>query len=202
MDSSIKKNSDDISSSSKFFTPKPIVEKMTSEVVSYFNDPEKLILEPSCGEGIFLDKCIRERLSFLKSKSRSNNKFILLTNSINAVRNIYGIDICAANVSVSQKIVLDAVKKYISRSNDEAFVIKSLKIIELLVSKNIVQCDTLSGHDTAGIIVEFSKWSWIAPLKLNIINYKLTDIIFSDQNCVIPVSGSPEILDLRELVKN
>ncbi|MBP0983055.1 MAG: N-6 DNA methylase [Oscillospiraceae bacterium] len=97
----LTKSRDRVKKHGEVFTPKKVVGMMCDMLEA--NDPgawsdiSKAVLEPSCGNGNFLEEITRRRLAACDTPE----------SGVKALRNIYGIDILPDNVDDSRKRMLD-----------------------------------------------------------------------------------------------
>jgi hypothetical protein len=106
-----EKSKERIKQNGEVFTPKWLAQEMIDKIPDdFWKDPSKTILEPACGDGIFVELCVLKKLKF---KNR------LFT----TVRNVYALDIMKDNVKATRQRIL----KIIIEKLDEKF---SKKVID------------------------------------------------------------------------
>lgn len=110
------------------FTPDHIVKKMCDELPAEAWEIGKTILEPSCGTGNFLVEVYRRKLDNCKTVS----------DAVQALGNIYGVDILPDNVNESrQRLLMMFRERYPNRDGCTPIVMEILR-------KNIICADFLA----------------------------------------------------------
>ena len=112
------------------FTPSSIVDKMVDLCEPVVSEINKRVLEPACGEGVFLETILKRRLNKCKTDY----------DRLVCASNIYGIDIQRDNVKKCRERLLSILK---SESHDYYF----LKAAEDIVTSNIIEGDTINKPD-------------------------------------------------------
>lgn len=123
------------------------------------NESERIdsrFLEPACGTGNFLTAIFERKLKTLRARYRTKRADFEVQ-LLSAIGSIYGIDLLEDNVRESQERLFDlAVQGYkdsLHKPPDETFQ----KIIRLILSKNILQGDSLNGIDQ----IVFTQWTLV-----------------------------------------
>ena len=86
------------------FTPVHIVQEMISSIPDKAWKENKTLLEPTCGEGIFITECIKKRLSL-----KLDIEII--------INEIFGFDIMPDNIEICKNNIQKLVIKEIQKSN-------------------------------------------------------------------------------------
>ncbi len=123
------------------------------------NESERIdsrFLEPACGTGNFLTAILERKLKTLRARYRTK-RADFEAQLLSALGSIYGIDLLEDNVNESRQRLFDmAVKCYkdsLRKKPDEEFQ----NIIRFVLSKNILQGDSLNGIDK----ITFTQWTLI-----------------------------------------
>lgn len=105
----------------EFFTPMWLAQDMIDKIPDEaWKDPTKTLLEPSCGDGIFVEACILKKLKFGSTIKQ-------------AVETVYAIDIMEDNIEETKA----RVKKLILENG-------GTEDLFYIVEKNIKCADTLN----------------------------------------------------------
>ena len=137
------KTSDRINEFGEVFTPDWMVQKMCDEVPG-ISDPNKTVLEPSCGNGNFLVEIVNRRLkSVVSAYNESSIESLKYYFLIVAIAKVYGVDIQLDNVKESRRRIIEAVKKCAETELSYKLSKEEEKSIEYLVECNIIYGDTL-----------------------------------------------------------
>ena len=130
------------------FTPKFLAQEMLDKIPNEFwKDPEKTLLEPSCGDGIFV------KLSIIK---RLKNKVPLHK----AIHNTYAVDIMEDNIMECRKAVIDEIIIKVLK-----YKLSKKKITQDKYNKQLIELVAILVHNvkrTKDTLEEdFDKWkSW------------------------------------------
>jgi len=127
------------------FTPAKLAQEMIDKIPDEFwKDPEKTLLEPSCGDGIFV------KLSIIK---RLKNKVPLHK----AIHNTYAVDIMKDNIQICRKNIIDNVIIKVLKDN-----FSKKKITLDKYNKQLIELTAMLVHNvkqTKDTLQEdFSKW--------------------------------------------
>lgn len=132
------------------------VEAMLDLVKNESERIESRFLEPACGTGNFLTAILERKLKTLRARYRTK-RADFEAQLLSALGSIYGIDLLEDNVKESRQRLFDlAVQCYkdsLRKKPDEAFQ----NIIRFVLSKNILQGDSLNGIDK----ITFTQWTLI-----------------------------------------
>lgn len=125
------------------FTPENIVEEMITSIPDeIWANQNKTILEPTCGEGIFIIKIIKKRLS-------------LGIDIEQAIKTIYGLDIMKDNIQKCKENVLKIAYREIKKQklSKEESEIKLARIMSIVDHNIRLTEDTLKEN-----FEEFEEW--------------------------------------------
>lgn len=117
------------------FTPPWLVEEILDKMPQeLFADPTKTFLDPSCGDGNFLEAVVKRKIETRRIKERKIEKGIMF----DALKTTYGVDIMPDNVKRCKKRLLKLVKEYLKVSD------QMLAHYSRIINKNIVCHDALT----------------------------------------------------------
>lgn len=123
------------------------------------NESERIdsrFLEPACGTGNFLTAILERKLKTLQARYRTK-RADFEAQLLSALGSIYGIDLLEDNIKESRQRLFDlAVQCYkdsLRQTPDNEFQ----NIIRFVLSKNILQGDSLNGIDK----ITFTQWTLI-----------------------------------------
>ena len=112
-----------VKATGEVFTPTPLVQKILDKLpTGQFTDPAKTFLDNSCGDGQFLGEVLIRKLEYLGKEEITDAEFV------QALSNIYGVDLMQDNVDECRKRLLCG-------SQDPAHI--------AIVEKNIYQANGL-----------------------------------------------------------
>ena len=113
-------------------------------------------LEPACGTGNFLCAILERKLNAVAKRYKSK-KADFEVQMLSALGSVYGIDLLEDNVNEAQErlfnIACEYYRKYLRVKPDEVFK----RIVKFVLSKNILQGDSLNGIDK----IVFTQWTLI-----------------------------------------
>lgn len=137
------------------FTNKREVNAMLDLVKDESERIDSRFLEPACGDGNFLVEILRRKLATVASRypkgSGEYRKHIL-----QAVSNIYGIELLADNAEQCRQRLFDFVVEQTGDADSEF-----QQNICYLLSRNIVQGDALTYTAADGKPIVFSEWTFV-----------------------------------------
>ncbi len=110
------------------------VEAMLELVKDEFNVPDKLFLEPACGDGNFLTAILKRKLANIPKNDTAN--------IISALESIYGADLLKDNTETARKRLYEIALAHCSETPSDNFRNDADRILK----KNIIQGDFLSGR--------------------------------------------------------
>ena len=172
-------------------TAKREVEAMLDLVKNESERIDSSFLEPACGDGNFLVAILERKLKAVVMRyktKRADFEFYLLS----ALASIYGIDLLEDNVQIARdrmfKIACDCYKNSLKTKPDEQFQ----NIMKFILSKNILQGDSLNGIDK----IIFTQWGF-TNYRLNRVEYAFIDL---DKENVAPIFRNEIVNDKGEKV--
>ena len=110
------------------------VDAMLELVKEEFDTPDKLFLEPACGDGNFLTAILKKKLA---NAPANNEEYI-----ISVLKSIYGADLLQDNITTAQKRIAEIIFEKKKEKTSEIFVNK----INQILKNNIIQGDFLNDN--------------------------------------------------------
>jgi len=148
------------------FTPRSMVNSMLDLVQPQLEDVDKTFLEPAAGDGNFLVEILRRKLAAVRLYFDSN---FWVTESLFALRSIYGIELLEDNLISARSAMLEVfcdwhaanVKPLRPNSNAHQAAV-------YLIGCNIVQGNTLTKLQPGGSPIVFSWWHREATMRAQV----------------------------------
>ncbi len=129
------------------FTAQREVKAMCDMVDSTIAMLDSRILEPSCGNGNFIEEILHRKITTLESTFLSNtstNAIALYQNSLIIIAcSIYGIDILKDNIKSTRKRMLRIISERYTSYCRESLPLGLAKILVAIIEANIICGDTL-----------------------------------------------------------
>jgi len=117
-------------------------------------------LEPACGTGNFLAEILKRKISTIIDKYHASQteceKYLVI-----GIGSLYGIDLLEDNVLECRERLLNMFKKQYESSCRSYYNSDFEKIIEYIISKNVVCGDALTMLDLDGNPIIFPEWSLV-----------------------------------------
>ena len=150
------KSAERVRNHGEVLTARREVEAMLDLVKNESERIDSRFLEPACGTGNFLTAILERKLKPVADRY-STKEADFEVQMLSALGSIYGIDLLEDNIKVSQErmfeIACDCYKKSLKKLPDETFK----NIMKFVLSKNILQGDSLNGIDK----IIFTQWTLI-----------------------------------------
>ena len=150
------KSAERVRNHGEVLTAKREVEAMLDLVKNESERIDSRFLEPACGNGNFLTAILERKLKTVIDRYRTKEADFEIQ-MLSALGNIYGIDLLEDNIKESRErmfeIACDCYKKALKKLPDETFQ----NIMRFVLSKNILQGDSLNGIDK----IIFTQWTLI-----------------------------------------
>ena len=90
----------------EWFTPPWLVQEMINKIPNdCWKDANKTLLEPSCGNGVFVEMCIQKKIDNIQPKEKK------LQRILNSIKSVYGVDIMVDNINETRRRILDNIIK-------------------------------------------------------------------------------------------
>lgn len=160
MEENIIKSKDRVQKHGEVFTPSWMVQKMldTPGIREKTEDIYATFLEPSAGDGNFLEAILERKLSAV---TRNYDKKNWKTKSLFALSSIYGIEYLEDNLEVARARMFLHYLDWVEKSFGERLSSRSdlYKSAHYLITKNIVRGNTLTKrHPDSNELIMFSEW--------------------------------------------
>ena len=160
MEENIIKSKDRVQKHGEVFTPSWMVQKMldTPGIREKTEDIYATFLEPSAGDGNFLEAILERKLSAV---TRNYNKKNWKTKSLFALSSIYGIEYLEDNLEVARARIFLCYLDWYEDSFGERLSSNTdiYKSAHYLIKKNIVRGNTLTKrHPDSNELIMFSEW--------------------------------------------
>lgn len=148
------KSKERVSGFGEVYTAKRQVCDMLDLVKELSYDPKATFFEPACGNGNFLAEIIRRKLATVVLRRNVSAKVEI--EALQCLASVYGIDIQPDNASESRERLLQVVRDMMGEVPYEGF----WKAARLILDKNIICGDTLTGMTVKGTGLVFSEWKF------------------------------------------
>lgn len=152
---------------------KMIDEKITKNIKSTF-------LEPSCGNGNFLNEILVNKLE--KCEFISYNKSNFERNCLIAISSIYGIDILKDNVDECRTRLYVQIERAIKKKYNSEINLKIKKLVKIILKKNIICGNALSYKSCDGNEIVISKWDILNNNRVLRYDYNYSDLVLNSSN--------------------
>lgn len=166
------------------YTSDKLVNNMLQSVQDVIERIDSRVLEPSCGDGNFLDAILRKKLFSVCKKyghSRVDFEFYILR----ALMSLYGVEIDNSVVILCKQRLELSVKQFYLKYYTEKQWIVLLPLVQYILDTNILCGDSLSlTSPIDGSPVVLAEWSFLGSYKV-----KRRDFVYEQ---LIDVSESAE----------
>lgn len=166
------------------YTSDKLVNNMLQSVQDEIERIDSRVLEPSCGDGNFLDAILRKKLFSVCKKyghSRVDFEFYILR----ALMSLYGVEIDNSVVILCKQRLELSVKQFYLKYYTEKQWIVLLPLVQYILDTNILCGDSLSlTSPIDGSPVVLAEWSFLGSYKV-----KRRDFVYEQ---LIDVSESAE----------
>ena len=174
------KSNDRVRNHGEVLTARREVEAMLDLVKNESERIDSRFLEPACGDGNFLVAILERKLKTVASRYRTK-KADFEVQMLSALASIYGIDLLEDNVQIARnrmfEIACDCYKNSLKTKPDEQFQ----NIMMFILSKNILQGDSLNGIDK----IVFTQWTLVGY------QFKREEFSFSQLNQQAEILNTP-----------
>lgn len=174
------KSSDRVRSHGEVLTARREVEAMLDLVKNESERIDSRFLEPACGDGNFLVAILERKLKTVVSRYKTK-KSDFEVQMLSALASIYGIDLLEDNVQSARKrmfeIACSCYKDSLKTKPNEQFQ----NILKFILSKNILQGDSLNGIDK----IVFTQWTLVGY------QFKREEFSFSQLNQQAEILNTP-----------
>lgn len=121
---------------------------------------ESRFLEPACGTGNFLIEIYSRKLNMVEQKYKKSQldfeKYAFLATS-----SIYGIDLLPDNIQECKIRLLDKFKEVYTNNFKKKVKEEYIKVIEYILSKNLLVGDALTLLQENGEYIVFPEWNFV-----------------------------------------
>ena len=196
-----KPSNEDLERIRKFgevFTPENTVENMLDLNKDEFIRFDARVLEPACGDGNFLDPILKLRTNRINQLFK-NNKLEYEKALFKSVSSLYGIDILEDNVEMCILRLYETCKKVYQKSFNDDVDLNFMKVLKLVLEKNIIQGDALKFSNKNSDPLFFFEWVMLGKGNIKIRRYEFVEIADFDQSRPTLFSKR-EVNDLGESV--
>lgn len=174
------KSNDRVRNHGEVLTARREVEAMLDLVKNESERIDSRFLEPACGDGNFLVAILERKLKTVVSRYKTK-KADFEVQMLSALASIYGIDLLEDNVQIARnrmlEIACDYYKNSLKTKPDEQFQ----NIMKFILSKNILQGDSLNGIDK----IVFTQWTLVGY------QFKREEFSFSQLNQQAEMLNTP-----------
>lgn len=174
------KSNDRVRNHGEVLTARREVEAMLDLVKNESERIDSRFLEPACGDGNFLIAILERKLKTVASRYKTK-KADFEVQMLSALASIYGIDLLEDNVQIARnrmfEIACDCYKNSLKTKPDEQFQ----NIMKFILSKNILQGDSLNGIDK----IVFTQWTLVGY------QFKREEFSFSQLNQQAEILNTP-----------
>lgn len=174
------KSNDRVKNHGEVLTARSEVEAMLDLVKNESERIDSRFLEPACGDGNFLVAILERKLKTVVSRYKTK-KADFEVQMLSALASIYGIDLLGDNVQIARnrmfEIACDCYKNSLKTKPDEQFQ----NIMKFILSKNILQGDSLNGIDK----IVFTQWTLVGY------QFKREEFSFSQLNQQAEILNTP-----------
>lgn len=174
------KSIDRVRNHGEVLTARREVEAMLDLVKNESERIDSRFLEPACGDGNFLVAILERKLKTVSTKYKTK-KVDFEAQMLSAISSIYGIDLLTDNVEISQKRMMDICSQCYKNNLHASFDENFRTIMQFILSKNILQGDSLNGIDK----IVFTQWTLVGY------QFKREEYSFSQMNQQAEIMNTP-----------
>jgi len=149
------KSKDRIQKHGEVFTPTWVVKDMLNLFPEEVWQPQKTFLEPACGEGAFLIEILKRKLERLNTENQQEWEW----QSAICVSSLYGIELLEDNAEQCTMNIMRVFLKFYDKNFPETQDDEVIKTIQFLISRNIIQGNTLTYRQSGGELIIVSEWT-------------------------------------------
>ena len=155
-DDNLVKSKQRVANHGEVFTPSWMVNDMLDLVKDESERIDARVLEPACGEGVFLQEVLRRKLTTCQARYGKNeferNHYALL-----GLMCIYGIELLEDNAQICRDNLHAIFTEFLGPNADATWS----RAAERVLAINIVQADALTMKLPSGEAVTFAEWGYL-----------------------------------------
>ncbi len=174
------KSNDRVRNHGEVLTARREVEAMLDLVKNESERIDSRFLEPACGDGNFLVVILERKLKTVVSRYKTK-KADFEVQMLSALASIYGIDLLEDNVQIARNRMLEIACDYYKNSLKTKPDEQLQNIMKFILSKNILQGDSLNGIDK----IIFTQWTLVGY------QFKREEFSFSQLNQQAEILNTP-----------
>lgn len=174
------KSNDRVRNHGEVLTARREVEAMLDLVKNESERIDSRFLEPACGDGNFLVAILERKLKTVVSRYKTK-KADFEVQMLSALASIYGIDLLEDNVQIARNRMLEIACDYYKNSLKTKPDEQLQNIMKFILSKNILQGDSLNGIDK----IVFTQWTLVGY------QFKREEFSFSQLNQQAEILNTP-----------
>jgi len=153
------------------FTPNWMVNDMLNLVKDESKRIDARVLEPACGEGVFLQEILRRKLTTVQARY-GKGEFERRNYALLALMSTYGIELLADNAQLCRDNLLNIFVDFTSADEHSIWEQAARVVLDL----NIVQADALTMTLTNGEPLIFAEWGYLGAGKFQRRDFKYQDL--------------------------
>ena len=150
------------------FTPDWLVDDMINLVSEEATRIDSRFLEPACGDGNFLQRILKHKLSIVDRKFKKND-FERRHFSLLSLMCTYGIELLSDNVLLCRKRLLDLYTDHLKLSRDDDLG----RAASYVLRQNIVHGNALTMQTATGQPLTFAEWGYVGKGKFQRRDFRL-----------------------------
>ena len=167
-------------------------DKLVTDMLSLVKDEieriDSRILEPSCGNGNFLDAILREKFTAVLKKhshSRVDFEYYLLR----VLMSLYGVEIDSQVVVSCKKRLEETTHQTYLQAYSEQQWQQILPLVDYVLDTNILCGDSLSLTDpTYGTPIVFAEWSFLSSYRIKRRDFIYEQLVYQNESSDLVVS--------------
>ena len=183
------------------YTSNRLVTEMLSSVQYETVRIDSRVLEPSCGDGNFLEPILRQKLSGVLQKyghSRIDIEFYILR----ALMSIYGVEIESNVVLICRKRLKETTREFYLKVLSLDHWVRYEHLVDYVLATNIICGDALSlTSPIDGTPIVFAEWSFLSSYRVKRRDYIYEQLVNESENAETTISDRNEVSFIPKPVK-
>ena len=167
------KNKTRVSRYGEVFTQKREVNAMLNLVNDEVSNITSKVLEPACGEGAFIIEILNRRLNTIKIFGFQG--ILLEWKILQAVSNLYGVDILNDNILICKQNILNTINHFIEEINYNCSK-NFYKALNIIVNKNILCGNSITYTNQKKDLI-ISEWKFNFDGTVTKFSYLFKDLV-------------------------